>query len=145
MTESARRPYTYRGARQAATPGVPLWERVKERGTIRYQIRRDHPLVEALQRAAGKLADVDAILLAIEATLPLESLFSDVAEVPKSIHQQEIDADELRQLLASFVEAMVPGKDTLPVTIAESILATPVFSSQPSARAILSGLRRIEG
>lgn len=145
MTESARRPYTYRGARQAAAPGVPLWERIKERGTIRYQIRRDHPMVEALQQAAGKLADVDAILLAIEATLPLESLFSDVAEAPKSIHQQEIDADELRQLLASFVEAMVPGKDTLPVTIAESILATPVFSTQPSARAILSGLRRIEG
>lgn len=145
MTASARRPYTYRGARQAAAPGVPLWERVKERGTIRYQIRRDHPMVEALQQATGKLADVDAILLAIEATLPLESLFSDVAEAPKSIHQQEIDADELRQLLASFVEAMVPGKDTLPVAIAESILATPVFSTQPSARAVLGGLRRIEG
>lgn len=145
MTESARRPYTYRGARQAAAPGVPLWERVKDRGTIRYQIRRDHPMVEALQQAAGTRGSVDAVLLAIESTLPLESLFSDVAEAPKAIRQQEIEAEELQQLLAAFVEAMVPGKDTLPVSIAEAILATPVFSRQPTARGLLAGLRRIEG
>ncbi|MEB1656928.1 hypothetical protein VDR21_21345 [Xanthomonas campestris pv. campestris] len=102
-------------------------------------------MIEALQQATGTQSNVDAILLAIEATLPLESLFSDVAEAPKAIRQQDIDADELQQLLASFVEAMVPGKDTLPVAVAESILATPVFSTQPSARAILAGLRRIEG
>lgn len=145
MTESARRPYTYRGARQAAAPGVPLWERIKDRGTIRYQIRRDHPMVEALHKAAGTKSNVDAVLLAIESTLPLESLFSDVAEAPKTIKQHEIETDELQRLLAAFVEAMVPGKDTLPVSIAEAILATPVFSTQPAARALLAGLRRIEG
>ncbi|WP_220376109.1 hypothetical protein, partial [Xanthomonas campestris] len=78
-------------------------------------------------------------------TLPLESLFSDVAESPKTLRQQEIETDELLQLLASFVEAIAPGKDTLPVAIAELILATPVFSTQPSARALLAGLRSIEG
>ena len=145
MTESARRPYTYRGARQAAAPGLPLWERVKDRAVIRYQIRRDHPMVEALQQAAGTRGNVDSVLLAIESTLPLESLFSDVAEAPKAILQQEIEANELQQLLAAFVEAMAPGKDTLPVSIAEAILATPVFSTQPTARNVLAGLRRIEG
>ena len=145
MTESARRPYTYRGARQAAAPGLPLWERVTDRGTIRYQIRRDHPMVEALQQVAGKRGSVDAVLLAIESTLPTESLFSDVASSPKAIRQQEIETDELRGLLAAFVEAMAPGKDTLPVSIAEAILATPVFSAQPTARNLLAGLRRIQG
>lgn len=145
MTSSAKRPYTYRGTRQAAAPGVPLWERVKDRGTIRYRIRRDHPMVEALQQASGTEANVDAVLLAIEATLPLESLFSDVAEAPKALGQQEMDPDELRQLLAAFVEAMVPGKDTLPASIAEAILATSVFSTQPKARTLLADLRRIQG
>lgn len=144
MTESARRPYTYRGARQAAAPGIPLWERVKDRGVIRYQIRRDHPMVEALKQETATQSNVDAVLLAIETTLPLESLFSDVAEAPKAIRQQEIEPDELQRLLAAFVEAMVPGKETLPVTIAETILNTPVFSTQPAARALLAGLRRIE-
>lgn len=145
MTESARRPYTYRGSRQALAPGVPLWERNKERGVIRYQIRRDHPMVETLERAAGARGNLDALLLGIEATLPIESLFSDVAEAPKAINQQEMDIGELQRLLAAFVEAMAPGKDTLPVSIAEAILATPGFSKQPQARAVLAGLRRMEG
>jgi len=145
MTESARRPYTYRGARQAAAPGVPLWERVKDRETIRYQIRRDHPMIEALQQAAGMRGNVDAVMLAIESTLPLESLFSDMAEAPKAMRQQELGPDDLQQLLAALVETMVPGKDTLPVSIAETILATPIFSTQPAARGLLAGLRRIEG
>lgn len=144
MTESARRPYTYRGNRQAAAAGLPLWGRIEERGCVRYEIRRDHPLIEDLQRATGTRASVDAVLLAIESTLPLETLFSDVASKPQAVNQGEIDAQELQQLLAAFVEAMVPGKDTLPISVAETILATPVFVGQPTARTLLSGLRRIE-
>lgn len=144
MTESARRPYTYRGTRQAAASGLSLWDRVEERGKLRYEIRRDHPLIEDLQRATGTRASVDAVLLAIESTLPLESLFSDVASAPHSLQQGEMDVRELQQLLAAFVEAMAPGKDTLPTSIAEAILATPVFAGQPAARTLLSGLRRIE-
>ena len=144
MTESARRPYTYRGNRQAAASGLPLWERIKKHGTVRYEIRRDHPLIEDLQRATGTRASVDAVLLAIESTLPLETLFMDVASTPQAVKQGEIDAQELQQLLAAFVEAMAPGKDTLPLSVAETILATPVFAGQPTARTLLSGLRRIE-
>lgn len=144
MTESARRPYTYRGTRQAAARGLPLWERIEERGKVRYEIRREHPLIEDLQRASGTRASVEAVLLAIEATLPLETLFSDVASTPQAVNQGDIDADELQQLLAAFVEAMAPGRATLPLSIAETILATPVFAGQPNARTLLSGLRRIE-
>ena len=145
MTESARRPYTYRGTRQAASSGLSLWERVEERGRLRYEIRRDHPLIEDLRRATGMRAGLDAVLLSIEATLPLEALFSDVAAKPKDMGQGDVAADDLRQMLAAFVEAMVPGKDTLPTSIAERILATPVFAGQPNARALLSSLRRLEG
>ncbi|MBS7456828.1 ATP-binding protein [Coralloluteibacterium stylophorae] len=144
MTETARRPYTYRGTRQAAASGLPLWERVEERGTLRYEVRRDHPMIEALQKAAGAQTSVDAVLLAIESTLPLESLFSDVAGTPQALRQSAMAHDELQKLLAAFVEAMAPGKDTLPSSIAEAILATPVFAGQPSARAVLAGLRHIE-
>lgn len=144
MTESARRPYTYRGTRQAAAVGFPLWERVEDRGHVRYGIRRDHPLIEDLQRATGTRAGADAVLLAIECTLPLEAIFSDQAGTPHLMKQGEMDAQELQQLLAAFVEAMAPGKDTLSSTIAEMILATPVFGGQSKARALLEGLRRIE-
>jgi hypothetical protein len=111
---------------------------------VRYEIRRDHPLIEDLKRATGTRASLDAVLLAIESTLPLETLFSDVASTPQAVKQGEVDAQELQQLLAAFVEAMAPGVDTLPLSVAEMILATPVFAGQPTARALLSGLRRIE-
>jgi len=144
MTEAARRPYTYRGTRQAAASGLPLWDRVEDRGAVRYEIRRKHPLIEDLQRATGTQAGVDAVLLAIEATLPLESLFADIASAPQAVKQNDIDPGELKQLLAAFVEAMAPGRDTLPTSIAETILSTPVFAGKPAARVLLSGMRRIE-
>ena len=144
MTESARRPYTYRGTRQAAASGIPLWERIEERGAVRYEIRREHPLIADLQRSAGSRVDVGTILLAIESTLPLESLFSDVASSPQTVRQGELGDQELKQLLAVFVEAMAPGKDSLPATIAETILATPIFLGHKRARAVLSSLRNIE-
>lgn len=144
MTEAARRPYTYRGSRQSSGPGLSLWTRVEERGSVRYEIRRDHPMIAALQEAAGTRAEVASILLAIEATLPLETLFSDIAATPKSVCQQQVEEDELRPLLAAFVEAMAPGRQTLPSAIAETILATPVFAGQPSARKVLATMRKIE-
>lgn len=143
MTEAARRPYTYRGTRQAATTGLSLWERVEQRGSIRYQIRRDHPIIEALQQASGSVANIDAIMLAVESTLPLEALFADIASAPKAIRQQQVDAADMAHLLATYVEALAPGKDTLPRSIAEAILATPVFSGQQAARVALEKLRRI--
>lgn len=144
MTEAAKRPYTYRGSRQASTPGLSLWERIEERGKVRYEIRRSHPLIEDLQRATGTAAGVEAVLLAVEATLPLQALFSDVAGAPQALEQDAIEDGELVQLLAAFVETMAPGKTTLSVGVAEMILATPLFAKNPAARTILSGLRHIE-
>lgn len=144
MTEAAKRPYTYRGTRDAAPAGLPMWARIEERGAVRYEVRREHPLVDALQKAVGPRASIEPLLIAIETTLPLESLFADVAGSPETVRQQDMDASELEQLLAAFVEAMAPGQDTLPATVAEAILATPIFAAQSTARPVLEQLRRIE-
>lgn len=144
MTETARRPYSYRGRRQAAGMGLPLWQRVEDRGAVRYEVRRDHPIVEALFLAVGARADVEATFLAVESTLPLESIFADIAASPKMVNQHELDDGELDQMLAAYVEALAPGKNTLPRSVAEVILATPVFAGQPSARRSLEKLRTIE-
>lgn len=111
---------------------------------MRYEVRRDHPIIEALRKAAGSRRDVDTALLAIEATLPLESIFSDIASSPQAVTQQALGDAELAQLLATYVEAIVPGKSTLPRSIAEAILATPVFAGQRDARRALGLLRTIE-
>lgn len=144
MTETARRPYIYRGNRQASGKGMPLWSRVEERGKVRYEIARDHLIVSALKSTGGPDAGVEALLLGIEATLPVETLFADLASRPQSIAQPELDLVEMEQLLAAYVEAIAPGQDTLAGTVADAILATPVFAGNDAARTLLSRLRRIE-
>jgi hypothetical protein len=144
MTDRARRPYTYRGRRQASGPGLPLWVKAEKRGKVFYEISRDHPLVRLI---GGENPDtnVEALLLAIEATLPLDALFVDISAAPQEMGQGTTSPEELEQLVAAFVEAVAPASDTLSGALADSILQTPVFARTPAARGVLERLRRIEG
>jgi hypothetical protein len=144
MTESAKRPYTYRGTRQAAGSGLPMWSRVKERGRVRYEINRNHPLVSKIDGLRGGPVDLGPLLLAIEASLPLDTIYSDVGSDPHGLGQDDIDVQGLEQLLAAFVEAIAPNSDTLPADLAEKILDTNMFAGKGEARQILQRLRRIE-
>lgn len=144
MTESARRPYTYRGTRQASGSGFPLWERVQERGKIRYAINRDHPLITKLRASHGETSDLEPLLMAVEASIPLDSLFSDIGGDPHAVAQTGFDDQELERLIAGFVEALAPNSDSLPLSLADKILDTPMFAGRPQARSILRRLRRID-
>ncbi|WP_019467393.1 ATP-binding protein [Dyella japonica] len=143
MTESARRPYTYRGTQQAAGAGMSLWNRNALRGKVRYEINRSHPLILDLEKKGGPV-DMEPLLLAIEASLPLDSLFSDIGSDPHAMAQADMEKSSLEQLVAAFVEAVVPNSDSIPAAVAESMLQTQVFAGRPEARQILQRLRRIE-
>lgn len=144
MTDRARRPYTYRGRRQASGPGLPLWVKAEKRGKVFYEVSRDHPLVR-LVGGENPDANVEALLLAIEATLPLDALFADISAAPQEMGQETTSQEELEQLVAAFVEAVAPASDTLSAALADSILQTPAFARTPAARGVLERLRRIEG
>jgi hypothetical protein len=144
MTESARRPYTHRGMRQASGSGMPMWSRISERGRIRYEINRQHSLILALAEKVSGTIDLDSLLLAIEATLPMEALYADIGSDPHGVGQAELDKAGMEQLLAAFVEAIAPGSDTLSASMAETILQTHVFADKPDAREVLNRIRRIE-
>lgn len=144
MTESARRPYTYRGHRQVAGTGLPLWSRVSERGRVRYEINRTHPLIAAAQGTHSEPVDLEPLLLAIEASLPLDTLFSDVGSDPHALVQGDLDGIALEQLMAAFVEAVAPNSDSLSEDLAERILETHMFAGSSTARQILHRLRRVE-
>lgn len=146
MTESARRPYTYRGTKQSSAKGLPLWVRISERGHIRYELNREHPLISRFREGSDELAsDLDAILAGIEATLPLESMFSDIGAEPHSMRQSHLEPAQLELLLAAFVDAIAPSSDSLPAAMANSILQTHPFAGDSRASEILGRLRRIDG
>lgn len=144
MTESARRPYTYRGTRQTAGVGLPLWSRVTEREKVRYEVNRTHPLVVSILEASKQSIDMEPLLLAIESTIPLDSIFSDIGGDPHQVSQQDVGLDGMERLLAGFVEALAPNSESIPASVAEKILATHVFSGKAEAREILGRLRRID-
>lgn len=144
MTDSARRPYTYRGTRQTAGVGLPLWSRVSEREKIRYEVNRAHPLVVSILEASKQSIDLEPLLLAIESTIPIDSIFSDIGGDPHQVSQHDVDPDGLERLIAGFVEALAPNSESIQASVAERILATHVFSGKSEARAILSRLRRID-
>lgn len=144
MTESARRPFVHRGVRQATGVGHPLWIRVSERERVRYEISREHPLVSKLHGSTGEPVDLEPLLLAIQASLPLDSLFSDYGGSPHAVVQGDIETPGLERLLAAFVEAVAPNSDSINATDAEQILQTHMFADKPEARKILQRLRRVE-
>lgn len=144
MTESARRPYVHRGIRQAAGIGLSLWSRVSDRGRVRYEINRDHPLVTRIQGAVGEPVDLEPLLLGIQASLPLDSLLSDYGGSPHTLGQTDLEEDGLQRLIAAFVEAIAPNSDSIPAADAEKILQTHAFADKQAARRALQRLRRIE-
>ena len=144
MTDSARRPYTYRGTRQATGTGLPIWSRVSERGKIRYEINRTHPLVASIQATSNSSFDIEPLLIAIESAIPLDSLFSDIGSNPHQMTQGDVGTEELQRLMAGFIEALAPGAESIKASVAESILATHVFAGNPDSRKILMQLRRID-
>lgn len=145
MTATARRPYEYRGSSQAVGRGMPLWRRVEERGHIRYEIDRGHPFIHKL--GAG-LADNDdaleVLLRGVEATLPLDAIFSDMGANPGEMESSAADAAQLRELLGMFAEAVAPGSNALTSAQAARILQTAPFANDNRARDILSRIRPIE-
>jgi hypothetical protein len=144
MTDSAKRPYTYRGTRQSSGGGLPFWLRITERGQIRYEINRDHPVIVCLRNGLnGSGPDLDILLSGVEATLPLEAMFSDVGSDPHSVRQSQMEMAQLESLLAAFVEAVAPNSDVLSGASANSILQTYPFAGDDRAAKILARLRCI--
>lgn len=145
MTESAKRPYVYRGTKQASGRGFPLWVRVKERGRIRYEISREHPLIASIRSGSDEAtSEIDSLLLGIEAMLPLEAMFSDIGSDPHSVKQEELEVGQLETLLAAFIDAVAPASDTISAETAAAILQTPLFVGNAHAGQVLRRLRRID-
>lgn len=146
MASTARRPYEYRGRSQAATRGMPVWLRTQERGQIRYEIDRDHLLVKAIRKLlVGPEDALEGMLRGIEATLPLDIIFSDMGESPRQMEQCDLSEGQLQDLLAIFIDVVAPDSNVLTSSQVESILQTPPFSGDRRAREVLTRMRTITG
>lgn len=110
----SRRVHVFRG-RQVETDKVErLWSLVDERGTFRYEINRDHPLIMTMAESldAPGLTALTHLLAVIEATFPVEDAYNrmgtDNAHTPPPMEKERI-----AELARVFHASMGVDIDTL--------------------------------
>ncbi|MBK9241031.1 MAG: ATP-binding protein [Acidobacteria bacterium] len=87
--------YTSKGHRLVSPNPVPVWRRVQAKGTIRYEINADHPLV--LNATKGLRPEdtkkIRGLLEFVSAGLPVDALFADVGTQPDQVANSVLSDD----------------------------------------------------
>lgn len=125
-----RKVYVQRGARLASAIPYPMWRRVAAKGTITYEINREHPmlaeLLENLELASKER--IRQLIKMIETSFPTDTFFNDFAQNPGNVSTSAWDTQEFEQLVDLFVntylEAGIPKGN-----IAEKLLSVDPFAS----------------
>ena len=90
----SRRVHKYRGRQIDADEVERLWNLIEDRGTFRYEINRDHPLVVALAELLNYpgQAALTHLLRVVESTFPVEDAYnrlgSDSSHTPSTVERR---------------------------------------------------------
>ena len=93
-----------RGQKLFQESQAPLWERYSDHSGIRFALNSEHPLVASLSaRLPPDEANSLRVLLdSIEASLPVEMIYSDYSTHPRSVSQTTADIVKTLDRLASL-------------------------------------------
>ena len=92
----SRRVHKYRGRPIDANKVVRIWDLIEDRGTFRYEINRNHPLVVALSELLDDpgQAALTQLLRLVESTFPVEDAYnrlgSDNSHTPSTVESAEL-------------------------------------------------------
>lgn len=81
MVQQSRQSNQYRGRPSKDRGITPVWSRIEDRDGIRYEINRDHPIIDGLRAGveSGQLAELDNVLGCLARCLPIEAIYNDRA------------------------------------------------------------------
>ena len=102
------RTITFRGRKVDKSTLVPGWTEILDRGGVRFDINREHPLITAYlqDRSKEDSAMFHMILSAIETSFPAESLYSRMAsDIRTEFHSEDAEA-RLEKLASEMFESM---------------------------------------
>ncbi|MEO9470091.1 ATP-binding protein [Parasphingorhabdus sp.] len=97
-----------RGKRLFEETSAPLWERYAEKGTIRYSLNSEHPLILSLSASLdtdGRKA-VETLIDAVASSLPVEMIYSDFSTNPKDIDQSQLKVEDILERLSILKKIM---------------------------------------
>ena len=101
ISGTSKRIYVKKGTKLATKSNLPVWERIQDKGQIRYQLRVEHP---AFGHFVKNLNSEDSqifsnLLELISSTLPVDTLFADLGDSPESVNQIIHDSDKFAGLV----------------------------------------------
>ncbi|NRF96199.1 ATP-binding protein [Paenibacillus frigoriresistens] len=105
IAERSKKTWTFRGRKETDTSLITLWSRVETRDGIHYDVNRNHPLLNLLKQrmSADNNKYLEHFMKLIEENLPLNALYTDLANDEKFANEQETgltqDIKEMAELL----------------------------------------------
>lgn len=108
ITGAAIKVHRGRGQKLYRDTESPMWERYADHGTIRYALNQSHPIVEGLLLQLNDVGkrNLKSFLAAVPAALPIDMIYTDFANEPKSFKQLDLNEEEALDQLRNFKLAL---------------------------------------
>lgn len=118
-----------RGQRLFNEIQAPVWERYADQGAIRYDLNREHPLMQALLTTLDEqlYEKLNMLLSTISSALPIEMIYSDYSTNPREIVSKRADANEIKVKLIQLYELLCANGELNKKQFQEVVRSTRLF------------------
>ena len=102
ITGESGKVFRGRGRKATSGPSIPLWARRMAQNKIHYEIDRAHPLLESFADFLNEtqLEEFLLVLQALERSMPVDAIFSDMASSPTDLSLPILADAEITALIA---------------------------------------------
>jgi hypothetical protein len=142
IVDGSKRTYRKRGSKLVDQERLPMWHRIQAEGQIRYRPNVDHPafadfasiLPEELRRRF-----INCIAL-VGASLPIETLHSDMAGAAEQIVPDRVDEDTLIQAVQSTFSMLLSARKEIKDIVSMMKDVDPFRSAWDDTQRIISSI-----
>ena len=139
IRDRARQVFAYRGENKKRSPRgnevENIWEVCHGKNDVRYHISRKHPAVEPLLAADLEIGkSVEALLVLIENTVPVQRIWLDAAEgkdAPRRMKQDTSSSDEIKEILLTIYKNKLMRGNCTPDEVRRQLFLSEPFSEFP--------------
>ena len=107
MAEKSKRTWTYRGKKETNDSLSHIWNRIKTRTGIVYEINQDYPIInEITEKYPNIKRELQILFKQIEVGLPLNSLYIDLVNDEKIDNDISVNAKDVLEMVKAVLSNM---------------------------------------
>jgi hypothetical protein len=114
ICSGSRRTYTHRGTPLVGDNQIEVWQRIQDKGQIRYGVNHDHPVIAQLNNELGKEGRhrLGVLIRLMETSLPIDSIFADKGGNPTAVSCGVLSNDQLAVVAVDTYLHLNAGEET---------------------------------